>query len=68
MKHALTGEGGKGSAFRDVDSDKYGSNLDRIIEQTKKLREQRIELGCINPMSALCSCPVCKQLEKEKTK
>lgn len=36
MKHQLTGKGGKGSAPRAVDRDKFDANFDRIFGNKKK--------------------------------
>lgn len=36
MKHQLTGEGGKGSKFREVDKNKFDSNFDRIFGKKEK--------------------------------
>lgn len=40
MKHQLTGKGGKGSAFREVDQDKFNSNFDRIFGTKTKPANQ----------------------------
>lgn len=66
MKHELTGSGGKGSAPRTVDKQKFDDNFDRIFGGKGKdpklnaTKGYKSPPGCFTPERGnKCDCPAC---------